>query len=210
MNLQSALADCNIVAILRGVTPDTVLPIGEALFDAGIRIIEVPLNSPEPLKSIKALAEAFEDRALIGAGTVLSTDQMRDVRDAGGALIVMPHADPEIIEESKAEDLICLPGAATPTEAFRALSAGADGLKMFPGEILTPDVLKAWRAVVPEGTLLLPVGGVNTGTIPSYAAAGADGYGVGSALFKPGLSASEIGEKARELIAVVRGAERRG
>ncbi|MEO0672334.1 MAG: 2-dehydro-3-deoxy-6-phosphogalactonate aldolase [Pseudomonadota bacterium] len=210
MDLQSVLADCKIVAILRGVTSDTVVPIGEALFEAGIRIIEVPLNSPDPLTSITKLAETFEDRALIGAGTVLTTDQMRDVRDAGGALIVMPHADADVIEEAKSEDLICLPGAATPTEAFRALSAGADGLKMFPGESLTPAVLKAWRAVMPDGTLLLPVGGVDAKTIPAYAAAGADGYGIGSALFKPGLSATEIGEKARELTAVIRATERGG
>ncbi|MEL6297803.1 MAG: 2-dehydro-3-deoxy-6-phosphogalactonate aldolase [Pseudomonadota bacterium] len=203
MELRDALHACPIVAILRGVTPDTVSEIGDALFAAGIRIIEVPLNSPDPLASIKTLAERFEGTALIGAGTVMTPDDVRDVRDAGGTLIVMPHADTDVIEEAKAEGLACLPGAATPTEAFRALSAGADGIKMFPGEALPPAVLKAWRAVLPPGTLLLPVGGVDARTIHAYAAVGADGYGVGSALFKPGITPADVSAGAAELISVL-------
>ncbi|MBN8494293.1 MAG: 2-dehydro-3-deoxy-6-phosphogalactonate aldolase [Burkholderiales bacterium] len=195
-----------LVAILRGITPEEALPVGQALVDAGFRIIEVPLNSPRPLRSIQALAGAFGDRCLIGAGTVLSPAQVDEVAAAGGRLIVMPHGDPEVIRAAKARGLWCAPGIATPTEGFAALAAGADALKLFPAELLTPAVLKALRAVFPPQVLFLPVGGITPQNLPAYRAAGASGFGLGSALYKPGMPAATVAAAAQAFTAAWRAA----
>jgi 2-dehydro-3-deoxyphosphogalactonate aldolase len=194
--LRQRLAPLPLVAILRGVRPDEAVPIGAALIDAGFQAIEVPLNSPEPLPSIAALAEAFGERALVGAGTVLDPADVNAVARVGGRLIVMPHGDGAVIRAAKARGLWCVPGVATPTEALGALAAGADALKMFPAEALPPAVVKAWRAVLPKETWLLPVGGITPGAIAAYLAAGANGFGLGSALYRPGLSPSEVARRA--------------
>lgn len=203
-NLDDSLSSCPLIAILRGIRPDDVLEVGQALFDAGLRVIEVPLNSPEPLKSIEKLAGQFGGNALIGAGTVMTPDDVIEVRDAGGELIVMPHSDADVIEEATAEGLICLPGVATPTEGFSALTNGADGLKMFPGEAMPPKIVKAWRAVFPPAIKLMPVGGVSLENIPDYLAAGASGFGIGTALYAPGRKASDVKERADALAAACR------
>jgi len=200
MNFEAAMDACPLVAILRGIRPDEVDAVSDALIEAGFRMIEVPLNSPEPLKSIERLANRHGEVALVGAGTVMTPDDVIDVRDAGGQLIITPHTDVEIIDEAKAEGLICIPGSATPTEAFTALSAGADAIKMFPGESLPPPVVKAWRAIFPADTRLLVVGGVNADNMSAYQAAGANGFGIGSSLYAPGRPASEVGEAARALL----------
>lgn len=193
---REALAALPLVAILRGLRPEDAQAVGGALCAAGLRIIEVPLNSPDPFESIARLARAFGGRALIGAGTVMSPGDVDRVREAGGRLIVMPHSDPAVIRRSIETGLECTPGVATPTEAFAALAAGATALKLFPGEALPPPVVKAWRAVMPPGTLLLPVGGVGPETMAAYRAAGADGFGLGSSLFSPGLAAEAVQERA--------------
>jgi 2-dehydro-3-deoxyphosphogalactonate aldolase len=180
------------IAVLRGITPDEIPAIGAVLVSQGMRILEVPLNSPRPFESIRLLADTFGDRCLIGAGTVLAVDEIAQVSAAGGRLIVMPHADAGIIREAKRQDRVCVPGVATPTEAFAALAAGADGLKMFPAEQLPAAALKAWRAVLPKGTLVFPVGGIRPDNIEPYWTAGADGFGTGSNLYRPGAPAAEV------------------
>jgi 2-dehydro-3-deoxyphosphogalactonate aldolase len=194
--LLAHLAALPLIAILRGVRPGEAVAIGRALLDAGFRAVEVPLNSPEPLESIAALAGAFGEQALIGAGTVLDAAAVPRIADAGGRLVVMPHADLAIIRAAKAQGLLCVPGAATPTEAFGALAAGADALKLFPAEALPPAVVKAWRAVLPKDVWLLPVGGITPERIAPYLASGADGFGLGSALYQPGLTAAEVAARA--------------
>ncbi|MES2717125.1 MAG: 2-dehydro-3-deoxy-6-phosphogalactonate aldolase [Pseudomonadota bacterium] len=194
--LAAALARLPLVAILRGIPPAEALPVGQALVDAGWSLIEVPLNSPQPLESIAALAHAFP-QALVGAGTVLDADQVRAVAAAGGQLIVAPNTDVEVIFEAQRLGLVCLPGVATPTEAFAALAAGAQGLKLFPAEQFSPAVLKAWRAVLPAGTAVLPVGGITPDNLAVWRAAGAAGAGIGSALYKPGMALSEVAAQAR-------------
>jgi 2-dehydro-3-deoxyphosphogalactonate aldolase len=186
-----------LIAILRGLRAENAEAIGGALAEAGFRIIEVPLNSPEPLRSIEIMAAKFAPDILVGAGTVLDPAEVSRVRDAGGQLIVMPHSDAAVIERAVALGLYCTPGVATPTEAFAALKAGAAALKMFPAENLPPMVVKAWRAVMPKGTLLLPVGGIKPDTMAPYVEAGADGFGLGSALFNPSATAAEVRENAR-------------
>ncbi|WP_315133241.1 2-dehydro-3-deoxy-6-phosphogalactonate aldolase [Achromobacter marplatensis] len=199
--LQTAMAHCGLIAILRGIKPAEAEAVGNALYDAGFRLIEVPLNSPDPLASIRALRAALPTDCLIGAGTVLNPDDCARVQDAGGELIVMPHSDAAVIRAAKQLGMASCPGVATPTEAFAALSAGADVLKMFPAEQLGPVVLKAWRAVMRPPIALVPVGGITPDNISVYAQAGASGFGLGSALYKPGLSAIEVGQNARAFIA---------
>ena len=195
-----ALQTVPLVAILRGIKPAETLPVGQALVSSGWALIEVPLNSPEPLVSIAALASAFP-QALVGAGTVLSVDDVRDVHAAGGQLIVSPNFNPAVVREAVRLGLVCLPGVMTASEAFAALESGATGLKIFPAEMITPAVIKALRAVLPSGTVVMPVGGITTGNMRPYLAAGADGFGIGSALYKPGMLAAEVAEYAMDFIA---------
>lgn len=191
------LRDLPLVAILRGLRPEAAVEVGEALVEAGFRIVEVPLNSPQPLSSIERLARALPAAVLVGAGTVLDPDDVDRVRDAGGRLIVMPHADPGVIGRARDRGLVCTPGVATPTEGFAALRAGADALKLFPAEALPPPILKAWRAVFPPDTLMIPVGGIRPDGLKPYVDAGANGFGLGSALFSPKLTTAEIADNAR-------------
>ncbi len=197
------LARCPLVAILRGVRPDEAEAIGEALIGAGLCVIEVPLNSPEPLRSIEALARRFGDRALIGAGTVMTAEHVAQIADAGGRLIVTPHADPALVRAAKAAGMLAVPGFFTPAEAFGLLAAGADALKLFPAEAGSPAMLRALLAVLPAGTALLPVGGIDAASIPAWAKAGAAGYGLGSAIYKPGDTPDAVRAKADALLRAV-------
>lgn len=197
----TAFGACRMVAIVRGITPAEAADHGRALYEAGFRLIEVPLNSPKPLDSIAALRAALPADAMIGAGTVLTTERVRDVKAAGGELIVMPHADVDVVLAAKLQGMACVPGVATPTEAFAALKHGADALKMFPAEQLGPAVTKAWRAVIPLVVPLLPVGGVKPDNMGSQLAAGASGFGLGSALYKPGQDAATTRANAQAFVA---------
>ena len=197
-------AQCPLIAIIRGVTPDEALDIGSALIEGDIRIIEVPLNSPEPLKSIERLASHFGEQASIGAGTVLKSDQVKQVREAGGKLIVSPNMNPAVIRATAEAGMVSCPGIFTPTEAFTALEAGAHTLKLFPAEAATPKVVKAMRAVLPRDVPLVVVGGVGPDTIPAWLEAGASGFGLGSGLYKPGQSAADTLTKARAYAAAVK------
>jgi 2-dehydro-3-deoxyphosphogalactonate aldolase len=198
--LDSALQQLPLVAILRGVKPEEVEAVADALYAEGFRVIEVPLNSPAALDSIGRLARRMPADTVVGAGTVLSIQAVADVQSAGGRLIVMPHADVAVIREAKARGLFCVPGAATPTEAFAAVNAGADALKLFPAELVTPAVMKAMRAVLPRELRLLPVGGIAPDTLTPFVKAGAAGFGLGSALYSPGLAAAEVGQRARAFV----------
>ncbi|RDS86153.1 2-dehydro-3-deoxy-6-phosphogalactonate aldolase [Dyella psychrodurans] len=186
-----------LVAILRGIQPDEAVAVGAALASSGFRVLEVPLNSPQPLESIRRLAQSLGDTCLVGAGTVMTPAQVSDVAAAGGRLIVMPHADVSVIHAAKDAGLVCVPGVATPTEAFAALAAGADGLKLFPAEQVQPEGLKAWRAVLPNGLPVLPVGGITLESMARWISAGAQGFGIGSALYAPGLDAVEVARRAQ-------------
>jgi 2-dehydro-3-deoxyphosphogalactonate aldolase len=202
------LGRCPLVAILRGVKPDEAVAIGEALVEAGIGIIEVPLNSPDPLESIAALAGHFGDAVLIGAGTVLTVEQVGQVARAGGRIIVSPSTDYDVIAATAAEGLISAPGYFTPSEAFLALKAGATALKLFPAEAATPALVRAQRAVLPKDVPLLIVGGVKPDAVGPWFEAGADGFGLGSALYKPGQSAAQVGQQARDFVKAVKEAQR--
>jgi 2-dehydro-3-deoxyphosphogalactonate aldolase len=185
-----------LIAVLRGITPEEAPGVADALVDNGFRILEVPLNSPRPFESIRLLAQRHGGQCLIGAGTVLRVDDVARVREAQGRIVVMPHGDPAIIREAKAQGLVCVPGVATPTEAFAALDAGADALKMFPAEGLPPAALRAWRAVLPKDTLVFAVGGMKPDNLGPYWAAGANGFGTGSNLYKPGTPVQVVREVA--------------
>ncbi len=191
----------SIIAILRGVTTPEAPDIAQALFDAGIDKIEVPMNSPDPIRSIEAIVHRLQDQALIGAGTVLSTAQVDAVADVGGTLIVSPNCDPDVIRHTVARGLQSWPGVFTPTEAFAALAAGATGLKLFPGDMAGPAGMKAMRAVLPPGTQVYAVGGAGADNFAQWHMASADGYGIGSAIYKPGDSADVVAEKARRIVA---------
>lgn len=199
------LAECPLVAIIRGVTPAEAPAIGQAIYDAGIRVIEVPLNSPEPFRSIRALAEHFDDQALIGAGTVLDPDDVQRVAEAGGQLIVSPNTYAPVIEATVKSGMVSAPGYFTPSEAFKALRAGAHVLKFFPAEAATPAVIKGQKAVLPKDVPVLVVGGIKPDNMRPWLAAGASGFGLGSGIYKPGQSPDEVGAQARAFVAGLRG-----
>jgi len=201
--LGAAMARCPLVAILRGIEPHEAEAIAGALIDAGFSMIEVPLNSPDPLASIEAIARRFGDDAIIGAGTVLDTAQVRAVHEVGGTLIVSPNTDPQVITAAAEAEMVTLPGYFTPSEGFAALKAGATGLKLFPAEAATPAVLKAQRAVLPRDTPILVVGGITPDNMTPWRKAGAAGFGLGSALYKPGRSAAEVAAAAAAFVAAI-------
>lgn len=196
MKLADFLTPLPLVAVLRGISPPEVPGVADALTGAGFRVLEVTLNSPDPYDSIRALTARCGATCLVGAGTVIDPSDVARVREAGGRLVVMPHADVEVIREAKRQGMVCVPGVATPTEAFAALAAGADGLKMFPAEALPPAALRAWRAVLPKPTLVLAVGGMRPDNLLPYWEAGADGFGTGSNLYKPGAPAAGVRDAA--------------
>jgi len=204
MKLGDYLSPLPLVAVLRGITPDEIAAVAATLYEEGFRILEVPLNSPQPFESIRRLADSYGDRCLVGAGTVLDPADVPRVREAGGKLIVMPHADSEVIRAAKAAGMICLPGVGTPTEAFASLAAGADGLKLFPAEAMVPAVLRAWRAVLPKGTLVFPVGGIRPDNMTAWWAEGAAGFGTGSNLYKPGADPQDVRKVAAAYAAAFR------
>jgi 2-dehydro-3-deoxyphosphogalactonate aldolase len=195
-----AFAALPLVAILRGLKPNEAEGMGAALYAAGFRLIEVPLNSPDPFRSIEILRRSLAPDAIVGAGTVLDVADIDRLAGAGGEIVVMPHADLAVVTAAKKHGLICTPGVVTPTEAFAALKAGADALKLFPAELIAPNIVKALLAVLPKGTRLIPVGGISPQTMRPYRAAGAKGFGLGSALYAPGLTADEVGARAKAFV----------
>lgn len=202
--LAARLAECPLVAIIRGVTPDMVVAVGEALLRAGVRIIEVPLNSPDPLASIARLSAAMGERASVGAGTVLTVEDVARVRDAGGRIVVAPNADPQVIAATVAAGMISAPGYFTPSEGFAALKAGAHALKFFPAEAASPAVLKSQRAVIAKAVPILVVGGISPGDMAAWREAGADGFGIGSGMYRPGQSPEEVEIQARAYVEALR------
>lgn len=200
---RARLKACPLVAILRGITPDEAEPVGEALVEAGFGLIEVPLNSPQPLESIGRLAARLGDQATIGAGTVTTAADVTAIRAAGGMLIVSPHTDEHVIAATVAGGMISMPGFFTPTEAFAALAAGAHALKLFPAEAASPTVLRALRAVLPPDSPVLPVGGIDVDGLAPWLSAGAGGFGLGSALYRPGFTPAEVSARARRFVEAV-------
>jgi 2-dehydro-3-deoxyphosphogalactonate aldolase len=191
----------NLIAILRGIAPAEAVPVGTAILEAGIDRIEVPLNSPDPFDGIAAMVAAFGDRALVGAGTVLNVQQVAEVKAVGGRLIVSPNCDAAVIRATKSADMQSWPGVMTPTECFAALAAGADGLKIFPASLIGPDGLKAIRAVLPPMAQVYAVGGAGPENFAAWRNAGADGFGIGTSLYKPGLTVTDIAQRARAIVA---------
>jgi 2-dehydro-3-deoxyphosphogalactonate aldolase len=200
---QRHFAACPLVAIIRGVTTAESKAVARALIDGGIRIIEVPLNSPDPFESIRAIADEAGDEALVGAGTVLDPEDVERVKRSGGWLVVSPSTDRKVISATKSAGLVSCPGFFTPSEAFEAIAAGADALKLFPAEAASPKVVKALRAVLPQAVPLLVVGGVGPDSIRGWRDSGADGFGLGSGLYKPGQSAEKTLERARAYVQAV-------
>jgi 2-dehydro-3-deoxyphosphogalactonate aldolase len=201
MNFDQAAAQYGIIAILRGVTPQEVLDVTAVLFEAGIRIVEVPLNSPEPFTSIEKLAKAYETKMVVGAGTVLSVQDVQMLKNHGGQISVSPDCNPDVIARAVALGLEALPGVFTPTEAFAAIRAGARNLKLFPAECASPATIKAWKAVLPKHVQIHAVGGVTPDNMAQWLAAGAGGFGIGSSIFKPGVSLDAISDSAKKLVA---------
>lgn len=200
MTFEDALAECGLIAILRGLDPEEAVAIGEALCAAGIRILEVPLNSPDPFRSIQALAKAAKGRFVVGAGTVTEPQQVDLLHAAGGTLCVSPDCHAPVVARALELGLTPVPGVFTPTEAFSALRAGAKHLKLFPAEAASPSTLKAWRAVLPRTVQVLPVGGIDAGSMTEWVAAGAAGFGIGSSLYKPGLTPQQASSNANQLV----------
>jgi 2-dehydro-3-deoxyphosphogalactonate aldolase len=200
IDIKGWIERCPVIAILRGIKPMEAESIGDALEEAGVRIVEVPLNSPDPFRSIATLARVFGDRLLVGAGTLTDATQVAQVAAAGGRLIVTPHAELSIVRATKDAALFAVPGFFNPTEAFALLKAGADAIKLFPAEVLGPPMLKALKAVLPNGTMVIPVGGINEDSIPAWMAAGANGFGAGSSIYRPGDDAKTVNRKAKVLL----------
>jgi 2-dehydro-3-deoxyphosphogalactonate aldolase len=199
--LKQRMSECPLVAIIRGVTPDEVEAVGEAIYEAGIRIIEVPLNSPDPFESIRRLAASIGDRALVGAGTVLKVEDVARVKEVGGQIVVSPTTDADVIAATAAAGMVSSPGYFTPSEAFLALKSGAHALKLFPAEGASPALVKAQRAVLPKDVPILVVGGVRPDNMRQWLEAGANGFGLGSGVYKPGQSPQEVGAQARAYVA---------
>jgi 2-dehydro-3-deoxyphosphogalactonate aldolase len=198
--LKQAMAQNGLIAILRGLRPEESVAIGEVLYSAGFRIIEVPLNSPQPYDSIRLLRNSLPADCVVGAGTVLTEEQVGLVKAAGGQLIVMPHSDAKVLRAAKQAGLYLAPGVVTPTEAFAALAEGADVLKLFPAELMNPGVVKALLAVLPKGTALVPVGGISPDNMKPFLDAGVVGFGLGSGLFKPGMTVEQVAQSARNYV----------
>jgi 2-dehydro-3-deoxyphosphogalactonate aldolase len=201
MRFEDAAKACGIVAILRGVTPDEVSGIGDALHDAGVRVVEVPLNSPEPFRSIATLAARFQNRMVVGAGTVLDVDSVDRLKSAGGQISVSPDCNPQVIARAVESGMVPLPGVFTPTEAFTAVRAGARHLKLFPAEAASSKTVKAWKAVLPRDVNVYAVGGVTPANMKEWADAGCAGFGIGSNIYKPGMSADDVSKAARDFVA---------
>ncbi|SER38644.1 2-keto-3-deoxy-phosphogalactonate aldolase [Faunimonas pinastri] len=199
--LSAAMSVLPLVAILRGLKPTEAEGIAASLVEAGFSIIEVPMNSPEPLKSIEIIRKSVPAEVVVGAGTVLEPAWVDDIANAGGEIIIMPHADTKVISTAHNKGMACVPGVSTPTEAFAALAAGADALKAFPAELIPPAGIKAWRAILPKGTELLPVGGITPDNMTPYVDAGVAGFGLGSALYKPGMNAADVARTAGAFVA---------
>ena len=197
--LNQYMNELPLIAILRGITPQQSESVVEALYAAGFRIVEVPLNSPDALGSIERIAKQFGGDMLVGAGTVLKTDQVTQVKDRGGQMIVSPNTDISVIEASVAQEMVTIPGAATPSEAFAGIAAGAHAVQVFPAEMITPSILASWRAVIPASAGLLPVGSINHTNMADYWQAGASGFGLGGSLYTPNLSLGDISANATKL-----------
>lgn len=194
---------CPVIAILRGITPNEIIPVGRALVECGINVIEIPLNSPEPFESIKRLSTDMGSNAIIGAGTVLRVEDIQTINASGGQLVVSPNTDPKVIAATVAAGMISVPGYYTPTEAFAAILAGAHAIKLFPAEAASPSIVKAQRAVLPAGFPLFIVGGVQSGDAPQWLSAGASGFGLGGALYRPGYSAAQVKQAASQFVAAL-------